>query len=118
MLVADLLALNVFGEGVGDALDRARGSAWSAERLGRCIVPETRRDVLVLFRHSVITFLIFERDPQRDPAAQRPGQTSRRPSSSRFRHQWGSTGDPRAVREERWRTSSNGTSISYSTTST
>ena len=32
MLVAAVLALNVFGDGVRDALDRRRGAAWGAER--------------------------------------------------------------------------------------
>ena len=32
MLVLSVLALNVFGDGVRDALDRRGGAAWEAER--------------------------------------------------------------------------------------
>ena len=85
-----MLSLNVFGDGLRDALDpkakiRLEAHAGPIEPegtglMGRFIVRRLVGMVAVLFAISVIVFLIFNVIPNSDPAAADRGQ-ERRPRS-------------------------------------
>ena len=75
MLVLAVLGINVFGDGLRDALDpraQGRGSSTDDGPLPRSAA--LSRMIAVLFAISVLTFLIFQAIPSGDPAlrARRP----------------------------------------------
>ena len=97
MLVLCVLGINVFGDGVRDALD-PRAKIRIEPLMGRFIVRRLASMVGLLFAISVLTFLIFEVDPEH-PAVRLAG---------RFAN----------PRDDRSRSTSSGASTSPSTSST
>ena len=75
MLVLTVLALNVFGDGVRDALD-PRAKVRLEHSMARFVVRRVLGMVLVMFAVSVLTFLIFNVIPNNDPASRMAGKTT------------------------------------------
>ena len=92
LLVLSVLSLNVFGEGVRDALDpRARGEdrALMSSGMARFVVRRLLSMLLVLFAVSVLVFLIFNVLPSGDPAVRMAGKIPTETQVEAIREEWG-----------------------------
>ena len=80
MIVLTVLSLNVFGDGVRDAMDptrrRAKNPAGALSRMARFIARRLIGMIAVLFAISVIVFLIFNVIPNSDPAVRIAGKNA------------------------------------------
>ena len=84
MILLTVLSLNVFGDGLRDALDpsrkcgsrraRACRAGGNSRLMGRFILRRLIGMVPVLFAVSVLTFLIFNVIPNSDPAQRMAGK--------------------------------------------
>ena len=79
-IVLTVLALNVFGDGIRDALD-PRAKHRSRRLMPRFILLRLASMIFVLFAISVLVFLIFFATPGVDPAARIAGR-ERRPADA------------------------------------
>jgi ABC-type dipeptide/oligopeptide/nickel transport system permease subunit len=87
MLVLTVLSLNIFGEGLRDALD-PRAKIRLEHLMARFIIRRLIGMVLVLFAVSVITFLIFNVIPNGDPAVRMAGKNSTPVQIEAIRKTW------------------------------
>ena len=107
MLVLTVLSLNVFGDGVRDALDpRGEGEDRALmERAGlmaRFVARRLVSMVFVLFAVSVLTFLIFNVIPNGDPAVRMAGKQPTETQIEAIREEWDFDESlPRPVRRRR-----------------
>ena len=91
MLVLTVLSLNMFGDGVRDALDpRAKVKAGALRRRWPASSSAGWSSmVFVLFAVSVITFLIFNVIPNGDPAVRMAGKQPTEKQIEAIREDWG-----------------------------
>ena len=100
MILLTVLSLNVFGDGLRDALDpkskvrleahagngRAGGEG---DLMGRFVVRRLIGMVFVLFAISVIVFLIFNVIPNSDPAQRMAGKNADARAGRTINEEWG-----------------------------
>ena len=100
MILLTVLSLNVFGDGLRDALDpKIEGSARGARRhrrarghgglMGRFVVRRLLGTLAVLFAVSVIVFLIFNVIPNSDPARRLAGRNPSPQLVASIKEEWG-----------------------------
>ncbi len=91
MIVLTVLALNVFGDGLRDALNpKAKiRMEHSMEGMGRFILRRLVGMVAVLFAISVLVFLIFNVIPNSDPAQRIGGKNANPALIERINEDWG-----------------------------
>ena len=90
MIVLTVLALNVLGDGVRDALDpRAKLRVEGVGRWPRSSSAACCGLVLVMFVITVLVFLIFFETPGVDPARQIAGRNPSASAVKEIRHQFG-----------------------------
>ena len=105
MLVLCVLGINVFGDGLRDALDpRAKvkvrlaenqqasvesRSAMDAHTDGRFVVRRLLSCLALLFAISILTFLIFEAMPNGNPALRLAGRTATQVQIDAVEREWG-----------------------------
>ena len=77
MLVITCLGINIFGDGLREALDRGPGSRARLLMASGSVPAQARLGLLmVLFAVSILTFLIFEVIPNGNPALRLAGRTA------------------------------------------
>ena len=95
MIVVTVLTLNVFGDGVRDALDPRGSRALRPRRItGECAViafvdPPARFDGASCLRSACSSFLIFFAIPGIDPARQMAGRNPTPATIHAIRHEFG-----------------------------
>ena len=90
MIVLTVLALNVLGDGIRDALDPARQApSRGRDALAPFIIRRLLWTALVMFVITLLVFLIFFETPGVDPARQIAGRNPSASALTEIRHQFG-----------------------------